>query len=236
MAYQSDGTSMAFWQFRHRQAHHERLVAGGMQEAQKILPRDPGRHGVDQRMKVHPLVCHQVGVEYHGHLPGQVVDDGEGRYRAGLDAEARPQLLSRTEREATRGADCHMGPFKVDGGLVPGGDEEVAAFLVLDEEVLRVSPRNGGLDRSRFRDREHGGVLDGLGADAERIQMRQERMRREMGHDFELRFRGVLEGGRTRLKTERVNRWGRMARSVPSPWAAWPGGESLLQCESIWGK
>ena len=63
-----------------------------------------------------------------------------------------------------------MQPFQVDARLVARDDQEETVLAVLQEQVLRMSAGDRRLDGARFRDREHGRVLERLGGDAELVQ------------------------------------------------------------------
>jgi hypothetical protein len=133
-------------------------------------------------MEIDAREGHQRCVEHHRDPPGRVVEEREGRHRAGLDAEHLAQLLRGAEREPPRGSDRAVHPLEVDRRLVLGRDEEKAALLVLDEQVLGMRPRDAGFHGPRFGDREDRFVLDGLGGDPESAEIIQETLGSEVGH------------------------------------------------------
>src|SRR5215212_589511 len=156
------------------QAHDPRLVSGRGEELQETGPRQPRRRGIHERVEIDRIAAHQRLVDDERHPPLAVGDEPEGRQRAGLDAEDQAQLLGRAEGQATGGADRLVQPLEVDAGSGLGDDEEEAALLVLEEQVLRMPARDLVLDRLRFRDREDRDMLIGPRLDAEALKEREE--------------------------------------------------------------
>ena len=109
-----------------------RMIRGSCPVAAKNLqetgPRQPRRRGIDERVEIDRIAAHQRLVEDERHPPLAVVDEPEGRHRAGLDAEDQAQLLGRAEGQPPGGADRLVQPLEVDAGLGIGDDEEQAAL------------------------------------------------------------------------------------------------------------
>src|SRR5918994_4680047 len=150
------------------QADDGGLVARGPRESDQLVGADAGRHRVDQRVKIDPLVGHEVGVEDQRDPRGPIVDHGKGRDGARLDPQHVPKLVGGAERQPSRGADGLVSPLEVDRGLVLCRDEKKSPLLVLHEKVLRVRAGDARLHGPRFGNREDGLMLDGVGPDAER--------------------------------------------------------------------
>jgi hypothetical protein len=120
-------------------------------------------------------------------------------HRAGLDAKDLAQLLGRAEGQPARRAERLVQALQVDPRLGMRDDEEDAALLVLEEQVLRVKARDFLLDRLRLGDREHRHMLVGPRRDAEALEQGEEVGGRR-GQRIGLRQAGLLAGRPRRLK------------------------------------
>jgi hypothetical protein len=145
-------------------------------------------------MEIDAREGHQGRVEHDGDPPVRVVEKRERCHRARLDAERLAQQLGRAERQTPRRADRLVQPLQVDGGLVARDDEEQAALLVLEEQVLGMPARERCLDRPRLRHGEDRRVLRRLGGDAELFEEGEEIGRGGGGHGGALS--GAASSGR----------------------------------------
>ena len=123
---------------RLRQAQDQRLVPGARRNVTRSVPRIAGRHGVDQRMEVHPLVRHQACVEHHRHPAVAIVHDREGVTEPGSTPSSSRSSSAEPKESAAGGADRLVQRASGRCGVVLGDDEEEAALLVLHEQVLGV--------------------------------------------------------------------------------------------------
>jgi len=114
------------------QRHDHGLVPGRAQEFYQIGARKPGGAGIDQRMKVEPLMAHHCFVQNDPNLAGSVVDCAERRDRARPDAPHVFQELGGAEGDAPLRADFLVHALEVDdqaGGQASGAklNEQVGA-------------------------------------------------------------------------------------------------------------
>ena len=169
--------------------------------------------------------------------PRAVVDEPEGRHRAGLDAEDLAQLLGRAEGEPPEAPIASCGRLRSMRGLVLGGDEEEAALLVLDEQVLRV--RRPGCPA--LTDCDSATVKTAGHARRSRCSMPSargcaKRPAGEVGQRISNSASGaVLEAGPHAAQDGRVNRWRRLARGVPPPREHGKEEQASCNAASIWG-
>src|SRR5271165_3139281 len=142
---------------------NQRLVPGRAQEPDQILAGEAGSPRVDQRMKIESRVAHHRLIERDGDPHGPVVDCAKWRHRAWPDAPDFLEQLRRAKGHAPLSADLLMDLLEIDGRLFVQDEEEEAALLVLDEQVLGVASRNVAAQRLRFLYRMERRMLDGRG-------------------------------------------------------------------------
>src|SRR5271170_3692150 len=104
--------------------HDQRLVAGGAQEFDEVGARKPGGAGIDQGMKVEPLMAHHRFVEDDANLSGFIVDRAERRDRARADAPHFFQELGGAEGDAPLRADLLMHALEIDCGRLAQDQQE----------------------------------------------------------------------------------------------------------------
>jgi hypothetical protein len=122
--------------------HDERFVPGRTQKFHQVGARKAGRAGIDERMEVESFMPHHRLVEDDANLAGFVIDRPERRDRARPDALYLFQEFGRAERDPPLGADLLVYALEVNDRLLSDNEQEQPALLVLDEQVLGVSPRD----------------------------------------------------------------------------------------------
>jgi len=100
-------------------------------EAKKICGGEPGRGRVLQWMTIDLLKCEQGLVHHHGDLGSRIVDQCEGRHRAGRHAEQLCETLELAEAEAAE-------------------PEALGHHFQVDARVLLATTRTGRPSNSRY--------------------------------------------------------------------------------------
>src|SRR5712691_7247813 len=159
---------------RARQLYDPRRVAGRVEELEEVERCNRGGHGIAERVSVERAMPHQIGIEDDAHAAIPIVHGGEGRHRAGLDPQCRPHELGRAEGEAAAGANAPMQRFELDCGIFERGEEDERPFLVLEEEILGMSPGDAPAQRPGLLDGEQGSVRDRPVRNAEAIEKGEE--------------------------------------------------------------
>ena len=120
-------------------------------------------------MKISHFGAHHLGVEHRLHPLLGVVDEREGRDRAGHDTQDLPEKLGAPEGEARR-VEPAGKRVEIERAPIERDDEPERLLLVLDEKRLAVRAGKVPEKRVALRHRGDRRVLDRRGLDAERLQ------------------------------------------------------------------
>lgn len=156
-------------------------MAGGFQEAHKVLASDRRGHGIDERVVVQRFVAQHGLVEHNFDAARRIIDRGERRHGPRLDSQRLAQEVGRAERKTAAGAEPAMQRLQLDRGVLEGDDELERPALVLEEEIFRVAAGNLLLQVMRFRDGEYRRMADGAVLDLQAVE-KGEQIVRGCGH------------------------------------------------------
>lgn len=107
-----------------------------------------------ERVKQKGRFAGQFGVYDKSHPFGVVIDQREWTQRARADTQQLEELVCRRERQPFA-AKCFGDTSQIERLRGSGHDEEVVAFLVLQEQVLAASTRQGKRQHSGLCHVEH---------------------------------------------------------------------------------
>jgi hypothetical protein len=136
-----------------------------------------------------------AGIEHDLHHPLAVIDHGEGRDRAGNDAEMGHKPLGAAEGDAPR-TDALTQRLEIDRPILQRHHQPHLALLVAQEEALAMAARKRAAQALGLLDGEDGRVLDRVGLDPELGQTVEEPLlRREGGVRADAAFGDILDHG-----------------------------------------
>ena len=183
----------AVLRFGSGQRQNTGLVAGGPEKSQEIRIGDLGRAGIDERMAIDVLERRERRVDQDLDTAMRVVDRGEGRDRAGLDAQILQQSIRLAEGEPPRRADAVMQVLQVDVGVMLGNREKQPTLFVDEKEILGVGAVKPVIKAARLLDREQRFMGDSSRLDPKPLEIGEQVFRRG-GHDQD--WRGPMDEGR----------------------------------------
>src|SRR3546814_8345588 len=116
------------------------------QEVEDRCAGQPDRRRIAEGMDVHRSGRGQGRVDNDGEASGGGIDRGERGYRSRRYAEQPLHILRLAETDALA-ADRGGQGLQVDTRLRRYGDEPIGAAIVLEEQILGMLARNGGVHR-----------------------------------------------------------------------------------------
>ena len=136
-------------------------------EPQKIVARNVRCRGILQGMAVYAVVAHQLGVDHDAHALGPIIDDREGRHRAGgtPSASISSSGLPKLKRPAPKRPRQRL---EVDARRRScATTRKRSPPSSLRNRFLVCAPGSSLLELAALGDREHRLVLDGARGNAE---------------------------------------------------------------------
>ncbi len=139
-------------------------------EPLEVAWRQGGGGGVAQRVEPDRIMGHQVRIQNDlRDLSLFIIDQREGRHRAGRHPETVEKPVRLDEGEPSAGPERPADALEVDAEAAER-DQKEQAVPVGHEQRLRMPAGKARLDRRALGDREHGLVLLGAMGDPHRVE------------------------------------------------------------------
>ena len=153
-----------------RKAQANGLVTAGSGKPEKIRAGNGGCGRVGQRVEVQRGDRKHVRVEDGLNATLAIIDEREGGHGAGLYRKHFTQGIGGSEGQSSARADQIAQGSQVHRDIFERHCEEEVAFLVLEEQVLRVSTDDGSPIALCFLDGEYRGVVDRVAGNSQPVE------------------------------------------------------------------